>query len=54
MIWAAKIYLVKESTAFTYGNLASHVMGYTKVDRIGVNFAKIAGISGVRKLSIRI
>lgn len=39
----------REYRFYPYGNLASHVIGYTKVDRIGVNFAKIAGISGVEK-----
>ncbi len=39
----------REYRFYPYGNLASHVIGYTKVNEFDVNYAKILGISGVEK-----
>jgi cell division protein FtsI (penicillin-binding protein 3) len=39
----------REYRFYPYGKLASHVIGYTKVNRFGVNFAEISGISGAEK-----
>ncbi len=39
----------REYRFYPYGTLASHVIGYTKVNEFDVNYAKISGISGVEK-----
>ena len=39
----------REYRFYPYGTLASHVIGYTKVNEFDVNYAKILGISGVEK-----
>ena len=39
----------REYRFYPYGTLASHVIGYTKVDEFDVNYAEISGISGVEK-----
>ena len=39
----------REYRFYPHGNLASHVIGFTKVNEFGVNYAKILGISGVEK-----
>ncbi|MDC3081454.1 penicillin-binding protein 2 [Paracoccaceae bacterium] len=39
----------REYRFYPHGNLASHVIGFTKVDAFDVNYAKISGISGVEK-----
>ena len=39
----------REYRFYPYGTLASHVIGYTKVNEFDVNYARISGISGVEK-----
>ncbi len=39
----------REYRFYPYGTLASHVIGYTKVNEFDVNYAEIAGISGVER-----
>ena len=39
----------REYRFYPYGTLASHVIGYTKVNEFDVNYAEISGISGVEK-----
>ena len=39
----------REYRFYPYGSLASHLIGFTKVDAFDVNYAKISGISGVEK-----
>ncbi len=39
----------REYRFYPHGNLASHVIGFTKVNEFGANYAKILGISGVEK-----
>ena len=39
----------REYRFYPYGTLASHVIGYTKVNEFDVNYAEILGISGVEK-----
>jgi len=39
----------REYRFYPHGHLASHVIGFTKVNEFGVNYAKILGISGVEK-----
>ncbi len=39
----------REYRFYPYGTLASHVVGYTKVNEFDVNYAIITGISGVEK-----
>ena len=44
------IYIGKREYRFyPYGTLASHVIGYTKVNEFDVNYAEILGISGVER-----
>ena len=39
----------REYRFYPHGSLASHVIGYTKVNQFGVNYAEILGISGFEK-----
>ena len=39
----------REYRFYPYGTLASHIVGYTKVNEFDVNYAAISGISGVEK-----
>ena len=39
----------REYRFYPYGTLASHIVGYTKVNEFDVNYATITGISGVEK-----
>ena len=39
----------REYRFYPYGTLASHIVGYTKVNELDVNYAAISGISGVEK-----
>ena len=39
----------REYRFYPYGKLASHVIGYTKVNEFDVNYAEISGISGVER-----
>ena len=39
----------REYRFYPYGTLASHIVGYTKVNEFDVNYATISGISGVEK-----
>ena len=39
----------REYRFYPHGSLASHLIGFTKVDAFDVNYAKISGISGVEK-----
>ena len=39
----------REYRFYPYGTLASHVIGYTKVNEFDVNYAEISGISGVER-----
>jgi cell division protein FtsI (penicillin-binding protein 3) len=39
----------REYRFYPYGTLASHILGYTKVNEFDVNYATITGISGVEK-----
>ena len=39
----------REYRFYPNGNLASHIIGFTKINELGVNYAKILGISGVEK-----
>ena len=39
----------REYRFYPYGTLASHIVGYTKVNEFDVNYASISGISGVEK-----
>ena len=39
----------REYRFYPYGTLASHLIGFTKVDAFDVNYAKISGISGAEK-----
>jgi cell division protein FtsI (penicillin-binding protein 3) len=39
----------REYRFYPNGSLASHVIGYTKVNEFGVNYAEILGISGFEK-----
>ena len=39
----------REYRFYPYGSLASHLVGYTKVNEFDVNYAEIAGISGAEK-----
>ena len=39
----------REYRFYPYGTLASHIVGYTKVNEFDVNYAVISGISGVEK-----
>ena len=39
----------REYRFYPYGTLASHIVGYTKVNEFDVNYVSISGISGVEK-----
>ena len=39
----------REFRFYPHGNLASHVIGFTKIDAFDVNYAKISGISGAER-----